>query len=209
MSQQDEERRERIARLVRENAKPAKLRRKKAAPPLPTQQVRGKGNIVAGRDVIHTERVIHRDDTPLRGDEISESQAYELLRLMDEIVDIETRIKQRPRDEKAVRGAFKARFKLASYRRLPAARFDEAVSHLRQTIGRLSAARSAPSKLGSDLRKRQYAYIKINTRGLEDWLVNYLERKFDAVSIADLDDRDLKTVYSAVASKKRARKQVE
>lgn len=184
-------------------ARPKRARRTQATSSF---VVDGYGNVVAGRDVIHTGRVVVHDDTPLNGAEISESQVYALQRLMDEIVAVEAKVKRKPRTYAAVRGAFKTRFKLASYRRLPAARFDEAVSYLRQTLGRLSAGRSAPAKLGPAWRKRQYAYIKINTQGLEDWLADYLQRKFDATSIADLSDADLKQTYSAVASKKRGRR---
>lgn len=195
-----------IVQLIRDSATPAKSTRRQAASKTASASivVKGDGNTVAGRDIITTQRVVHVANFTPGPEHISEAQAYELKRLMDETVEVEQAVKKNPRDYEAVFGAFKARFKLASYRALEADRFDEALTYLRTGLGRLRSAKSAPTKLGDSWRKQRYAAIKARSRqiGAEAWLKQYLADKFLATSLTELSDKDLDTCYRTTMAKK-------
>ena len=197
----DESQKDKIVRLINSATPAKKSPTRRSAKP--TIQVQGNGNTVAGRDVIHTERVTVRHDFTPGPQHITEEQAHELMTLMDEIVKIEKGVKKTPRNEAAVRGAFKTKFKLGSYRALASDRFDEAKKYLQTEIGRLRSAKSAPKKL-DDQRSARYKAIHARERqlGISQWRKDYVKDRFGKESLTELSDQQLEQTYRAVMGKK-------
>ena len=134
---------------------------------------------------------------------IGNEMASTLKRLVEEIVELEQKLKKNPKSYRAVWASLNKHMKAPSYRFIEKDSQEQAYEYLKKWIGRLSSMKSAP-KLGSEWRKRKYAYIKINTKsGLEDWLKNLLETKYCVGSLSELSDDQLTKVYNSVASKKK------
>ncbi|MCX7070454.1 MAG: transcriptional regulator [Gammaproteobacteria bacterium] len=138
-------------------------------------------------------------------DHISESEAALLMRLVDDVVGLESKLKQSPKSHAAVWKSLNAHCGVTRYRLIASSDAAKAERFLRQWIGRLNSSASAPKKDGDGWRKRQYAYIKINSKDEPDWLKNYIWTKFGIESLSDLADEQLRKTYAAVASRKAAR----
>lgn len=136
-------------------------------------------------------------------DHISETQAATLTALVNDIVEIEGKLKQKPKTHRAVWGALNAHCGVTRYRLINFDDFDKAEKYLRQWIGRINSMATAPVKDGDAWRKRHYAYIKINCKDDPTWLDRYLAKSFGISSLTELDNDQLERVYRAVASRKR------
>lgn len=133
---------------------------------------------------------------------ISQKQASILKQLVNDIVEMEQKIKKNPKSYRAVWGALNAHCGVTRYLLIPYEDFPKAEKYLRMWIGRLNSAKSAPKKDNNQWRNRRYAYIKINTKEVPEWLDNYLHKNFGVDSLTELDDAQLDKVYRAVSSKK-------
>ena len=138
---------------------------------------------------------------------ISEGQAAKLTALVQEIVELEAKLKKAPKSFRAVWGALNSHCGVTRYLLIAVEDYDKAEKYLRQWIGRLSSMASAPVADNDAWRKRRYAFIKINTKDDEGsaWLATYLTRTFGKTTLTDLDDSGLDRTYRAVASRKRNR----
>lgn len=134
---------------------------------------------------------------------ISEGQAAKLTALVQEIVELEAKLKKNPKTYRSVWGALNAHCGVTRYLLIAAADYDRAEKYLRQWIGRLNSMASAPVADNDAWRKRRYAYIKINTKDDEAWLTAYLRKNFKAVSLTEISDDNLDRTYRAVAARKR------
>lgn len=142
---------------------------------------------------------------PTGPEHISDEQAAVLSQLVREVVALEQQQKKTPKGFPAVWSAVNSHCKVTQYRLIPAASFLKAEKYLRQWIGRLNSMASAPLLDNDSWRKRQYAFIKTNTKAGDDaaWFAGYLQRTFGVKSITELEDPALKRAYGAVASRKR------
>jgi transcriptional regulator with XRE-family HTH domain len=156
---------------------------------------------------IKTEKVNHITKAEVKpGDEhISEGQAAKLTELVNEIVEIEAKLKKAPKTHRAVWGALNAHMGVTRYRLIPLIGFEKAEKYLRQWIGRLNSMASAPTKDGDAWRKRKYAYIKINSKDDPSSIDLYIARNFKATSLTELSNDELEQVYRYVAGRKRGR----
>ncbi|MCF6432939.1 hypothetical protein [Leisingera sp. MMG026] len=141
-------------------------------------------------------------------DHISPSQKAALKQRVDEIVETETKLKQKPKRHAAVWGALNRHCKVTTYAEIAAEDYEKARVYLDQWLGRLNSARSAPVKNGDAWRQRKYRYIHVNAKSEEDRaaLDLYLDRKFGVTSLAELDNNELGAAYSYVAGRKSKRK---
>jgi len=137
---------------------------------------------------------------------ITEEQAATLTRLVNEIVDLEGKVKKVPKTHRAVWASLNAHLKVTRYRLIPLAGFDKAEKYLRQWLGRLNAAPSASKNDGDAWRKRKYAYIKINSKDGPERIDNYIKRYFKAASLTDLSNEELEQTYRYAASLKKSKK---
>ena len=140
------------------------------------------------------------------GDEhISDEQAAALHTLVDKVVEVEQRLKAKPRGHRAVWGALNSHCGVPAYRLIRTGDFTKAQSYLHQWIGRLDSMPSAPVKDGDAWRKRKYAYIKINSKDDPQAVDRYVARNYKASSLTELDNAQLEQVYRYVASRKNRR----
>lgn len=142
--------------------------------------------------------------TPKPGDEhISQQQAAILMALVNEIVELEAKLKKQPKTYRAVWSALTAYMGVTRYLLIATNDFNKAEKYCRQWIGRLNSMASAPVKDGDEWRKRKYAYIKINSKNDNDVIDSYIKRNFDANSLTELSNDELDRVYRYVASRKK------
>lgn len=135
---------------------------------------------------------------------ISDQQRATLKALVDDIVKAEI-IKRTPKTHATVWSALNKKLRAPSYHLIRAVDYARAETYLRQWIGRLSAAKSAPSKI-QDWRKRKYAYIHTNVKQIdaEPRLRALLVEEYGGDSLTILSDAQLTAVYQRVAGWKRA-----
>lgn len=179
------------------------------SPPKKFHIVGGTGhtmNVVEKGDVIHTTKLVKKVIAEVKpGDEhIGDSQARVLMDLVEEIVKEEAKHKKVPKTHRAVWAALNSHCGVTRYRLIAVANFEKAEKYLRQWIGRLNSAASAPKTDNHAWRTRKYAYIKINTKDDPDKLNRHLTTKYEASTLVDLSDEDLEKVYRTVAGWKRA-----
>lgn len=140
---------------------------------------------------------------PKPGDEhISQQQAATLTALVNEIVELEAKLKKQPKTHRAVWGALNAYMSVTRYLLIPAVGFEKAEKYLRQWLGRLNSMASAPKKDNDEWRKRKYAYIKINSKNDAEAINAYLLKNFAVTSLTELSNDELDKVYRYVASRK-------
>lgn len=169
----------------------------------------GSANVIAMNNghvtMIATQRHVTNTTVEVKpGDgHISEAQAVTLTALVNDVVDLEAKLKQKPKGHRAVWGALNAHCGVTRYRLIAQTDFDKAEKYLRQWIGRLGSMASAPVKAGDAWRKRHYAYIKINCKDDPAWIDRYLAKNFSASSLTELANDQLEQTYRAVASRKR------
>lgn len=172
-----------------------------------TGPVSGVGFALAGSTVINT----HRHETKIVAQttpgkmHITEVQRGTLHQLVDKVVQAEAALRKAPKTHRAVWAALNRHCGVSSYQLIALGDFDKAEKFLRQWLGRLHASPTAHRKVGSDLRKQRYSYIKVNSKSPEDSaaLQRHLKAKYGVESISDLSNEDLERVYRFVAGLKR------
>lgn len=140
---------------------------------------------------------------------ITSEQAAQLKALVNDIVELEAKVKRQPASFQAVWASLNRKMKVSGFREIPIEQFGKARAFLHQWMGRLSSAPSASVKDGEKLRNRRYALIKINSKEPEDAeaLANYMKRNFPkAESIKELSNDELDKVYRYVAGRRNKRK---
>lgn len=135
---------------------------------------------------------------------LSSEQAHTIRQLVNDIVQAEKHSKKTPRNHAAVWTSLKRKFKFSKYELVEQHKYDEIVSYLRQTLGRLK--RSKQARKAPDWRTSRYRYIytKIKEQALLEWKDEYLESNFGVGSMKDLSDSELQAFYDVVASKSKA-----
>lgn len=171
--------------------------------------VNGNHNIVAGGNVqqIKTERVVHRTVADVKpGDEhISDKEAAVLTGLVNDVVELEAKLRKDPKGHRAVWGSLNSHCDVPKYRLIKSEDFGKARLYLNQWLARLNAMPSASVKTPETWRKSKYSYIKANTKepARAQALAEYIKRYFQAESLADLSDEELGRAYQYVAGLKR------
>lgn len=174
--------------------------------PSVSQVVSGTGNIVAGGNVtIHQRPVVVKTQVIPGAMHISQETARILTDLVNQIVVAEAAVKKSPRNHAVVWGALKRRFKYSSLSLMPAIHGDEAISSLRQDLGRLLGSKSAPNRVPGWRNKRYTAiHARVKQLGIEHWKTQHLQERYGVSSLTDLNDDDLESVYRAVFAKQKA-----
>lgn len=136
---------------------------------------------------------------------ITDEQAGLLKNLVDDIVVIESTVKQKnPRSHRAVWAALNKYCKVPSYRLIKFQDFEKAEKYLRSKIGQLTSMKTAPKKM-PDWRNKRYRYIHASFQEypeLEKWFSDYIQQKFQTTSKTELTDTDLQSAYEALSNKK-------
>ncbi len=165
------------------------------------------GNVNHLGDVIntqkHTKKIIEHTSPGI--EHISEEQKRILKNKVDEIVELEKQLKQRPKAYAAVWSALNKTCGVTRYALIKHKDYEKAVKYLNQWMGRLNRMPSASKKAPETWRNKKYAYIKINTKDDVSAmrLRKYISSKFGVNSISQLTNDQLEKTYNYVASLKR------
>ncbi|QBR36063.1 hypothetical protein ETW23_07830 [Leisingera sp. NJS201] len=141
-------------------------------------------------------------------DHISPAQKAALKQRVNEIVETETKLKQKPTRHATVWRALNLHCNVITYAEIASEDYVRARIYLDQWLGRLNSARSAPVKNGDAWRLRKYRYIHVNARDSDDRqaLDRYLDNKFGVTSLSELDSNQLETAYRYVVGRKSRRR---
>ena len=150
------------------NTKPAKVPRKRAQNKsesnvvsiFGTGNVVGNGNSVVNNFIHNPAPVITKVVVQPGNVVIDEPQKVALKALVDDIVALERELKRAPKGHGAVWGALNRKMGVTSYHLIPGEKFLAARKTLDEWRGRLLSAKSAPTKLGDEHRKRRITAIQ-------------------------------------------------
>ncbi len=149
--------------------------------------------------------VVKADVKP--GDEhITEAQAAKLTELVNEIAELETKLKKAPKSYRAIWSSLNYYMKVTKYRLIRLDDFERARKYLSQWIGRLNSMKTAPIADVDTWRKRKYAYIKINSKNYPELLDQYIKSHFGVASLTELSNDELDQTYRYVARRRTVRK---
>lgn len=135
---------------------------------------------------------------------VSEEQKVKLKELVTEVVRLESLLRREPKSFASVWAAVNGKLRVSSYKLMLGADYPKAEKYLREWIGRLSSAKSAPKK-DANWRNRKYSYIFTNAKqlGAEAMLRERLQERYGSDSMKDLSDEHLEAVYQLVAGWKK------
>lgn len=210
----EEEKKAKIIKLVKEGAKP---RRKRAPPAKPA--VTAKGNViyvnakgdakVAGRDININERKIERNTiTPPPGS-LTPAQAKRVLDAIEKLVDIEATGGVAAGDRAKLfakwHSALKRHFAVPSYRVIPADRAAEVLAWLKQTaaIKRPKLRRADPAAWRNEHYKAIWARSRELAMSKADVYALVMDRLGKRVaSLKSLSDQSLRAFYQSIMARR-------
>jgi|SRR5665213_182687 len=186
-------------------------RKRRAGNPTPSSQrnpasvkqtIIGDKNIVAGGDMIHTEKIVQKNVTQPGPQHITEEQAYEIKRLIDELSQIDVDSGRADSHRHSYSWMYK-KFKVTSYKTVPSEKFENVMSWLRQqrAINRPKLRRPANDKWRDQLygsiygRWRQLDYEKTT---IYNFAFERLELDTPISSLKELGEQNLKKLYDIV-----------
>ena len=190
------------AQVMTDSPNGIQIKRTKKSRKTVKQTVIGDGNIVAGGDLIHTKKVVQKNVLQPGPQHITEEQAYEVKKLIDELVQIDVDSGRQDTHGHWYSKLY-GRFKVTSYKTIPLEKFDAAISWLRQqkAINRPKLRRSA----NPIWRDQLYSAIYGRWRQLgfqKDEIYNFaferLQLKESIDSLKDLGEQNLKKLYDIV-----------
>ncbi len=175
-----------------------------------TQKIENSRNVIApiqsSGDIYVNTTVNRQYKYMYQEGDLTEEQAANLHRLVDEIIDLEQTIKKKPRSYGAVWGALKKHFKVTYYRKIRTEDYPRAEAYFKQWIGRLKRQKSYPKKDEDEFRKKRYTAIYAATKGQLGWsreqLHDYVFAEYGVTSLTELSVESLQTLYDRIFSKK-------
>ncbi len=166
------------------------------------QTVVGDGNVFAGGDMIHTEKVVQKNVTQPGPQHITEEQAYEVKLLIDELSQMDVDA-GRPDTHRNWFSWLYRKFKVTSYKTIPSEKFETVISWLRQqkAINRKKLRRPANALWRDQLygaiygRWRQLGFQK---DAIYDFAFQRLELDKPIGSLKELGEQNLDKLYRMV-----------
>jgi hypothetical protein len=166
------------------------------------QTVVGRHNVVAGGDIIHTERLVKKNITQPGPLHITEEEAFEVKRLIDELAKIDTD-SGRPDSHRTWYSWMYRKFEVTSYKTVPREKYADVISWLRQqkAINRKKLRRPANKKWRDQLfgaiygRWRQLGFQK---EDIYAFAFERLELAKPITSLTELGEQDLKGLYDII-----------
>ncbi len=154
--------------------------------------------------------IIRRNNYVPNEDDISAEQASILKALVDEIVELEEKVKQKPKSYPAVWQALKRHMKVTYYREIRKEDFEKAEIYLRKWKGRLMKQKTYVNKHNSEFRKQRITAIftvaKKHFNLTKSDVDDYIYESFGKTSIRELSDSELDKLYQRFMNKKYRRK---
>lgn len=166
------------------------------------QTANGDGNIMIGRDVIHTEKVVQKTVTKPGPQHISEEQAFEVKSSIDELAKIDVD-SGRADSHKEWYSRLYRKFKVTSYKTIPREKFDNVISWLGQQKAMNRSKLRRPAN--TEWRKQMYGAIYGRWRQLgreKSTIYSFanerLQLKCQIQSLTELGEQNLKRLYDIV-----------
>ena len=159
---------------------------------------------IAGGDVYMNAKIHRRTEYHPGPDDITGDEANNLKDLVSKVVDLEKKVKKKPKTYGAVWNALNRKMGVTYYREIKHSSFGLAELYLTQWIGRL---KKGMKRTDADAwRKDKYAAIFAAARNNLGWskedLDGYIYERFKKESIRDLTKTELQKLYNAVFSRK-------
>jgi len=136
--------------------------------------------------------------------DLTEEQVARLQALVDEIINLESTVKRKPKSHAAVWNALKRKFRVAYYRKIHEEDFKKAESYLNMWRGRLTKPLS--KKNPQWYKRKRYAGIFAHAKNQLGWtkeeVDNFIFAEFGVPSIRSLTDDQLESLYSRIMVKK-------
>jgi hypothetical protein len=160
------------------------------------------GAIQAGRDVNYNPRVVRPTVVQLGPQHLSTEQAFDVKKRVEDLVQLEAESGREPNYKKWW-GKLKAAFRVPTYREIPAAQYDEAVSWLQQQ-GALIRPKLRRTNKPAWLKSHYTAiWAKANEMGMSkpdvyEFARSVLQLEAPPESLKDLGERQLDTLCKAL-----------
>ena len=136
--------------------------------------------------------------------DLTEEQAARLQTLVDEIINLESTVKRKPKSHAAVWNALKRKFRVAYYRKIREEDFEKAESYLNMWRGRLTKPLS--KKNPQWYKRKRYTGILAHAKNQLGWtkeeVDNFIFAEFGVPSIRSLSNDQLEKLYSRIMGNK-------
>jgi len=162
----------------------------------------GNRNVIAGRDMIHTKKIVQKIVTQPGPQHITEEQAYEVKRLIDELALIDVR-SGRADSHKTWYTWLYRKFKVTSYKTIPSEKYEAVISWLSQqkAINRKKLRRTDKGEWQNQLFAGIYtrwAKLGYEKDAIYDFAFQRLGLDEPIISLKDLGEQNLKKLYEIV-----------
>ena len=160
---------------------------------------------IAGRDVYMNTRIHRKTEYHPGPDDITGDEANRLKELVNKSVELERKVKKKPKTYGAVWNALNRKMGVTYYREIKHAQFDLAELYLVQWIGRLKKGlkRTDADEWRKDKQAAIFAAARNNLGWSKEALDGYIYERFKKESIRDLTKIELQKLYDAVFARKK------
>lgn len=159
----------------------------------------GNNNNVAGRDIFINSSIKKRFEFTPTEDHISSTQSSKLKTIVDDIVELEKKTRQKPKSHQAIWSAFNRHMGVTYYRETPRDQFNKAEAYLMKWKGRLQSQKKFINSETDDWRKKRFSAIYARAKSKLSWgkedVQNYILGKYGVDSLKHLSNDDLEKVY--------------
>lgn len=133
---------------------------------------------------------------------ITAQQKRQLLDWRDKVVEASA-VRQKPKTPGGVMSALNKYMKVNSYHEILTEDFERALNWMKKQVGTMHSMRSAPKKIENWQANRIKAiHARSKEKGIAEWRIDYMQKKFGKKSLKELDDKELEAIYRAVMAKK-------
>ncbi len=165
------------------------------------------GVAVAGRDAhVYVNSSVKRLTQYSPGpNDITGEQANKLKDKVNEIVDLEQKVKKKPKTYGAVWNALNRKMGVTYYREIKKEQFEKAMLYLSQWAGRLktSLKRTDEDEWRKETQKAIFAAARNQLRWTKDALDAYIYERYGKESIRDLSKEELEQLKNVIFAKKK------
>lgn len=166
----------------------------------------GNSNNVAGRDILINSSIKRRFEFTPGEDNISSDQASKLKKIVDQIVELEKKTRQKPKSHQAVWSAFNRHMKVTYYRECRKENYPQAEAYLMKWKGRLQSQKKFMNTETEEWRKVKFTGIYARAKSALGWgkedVHNYIRGKYGVDSLKDLKNEDLESFYRYIFRQK-------
>lgn len=162
---------------------------------------------IAGGDIhinSHIKRVTQYSPSP---HDITGEQANKLKDKVNEIVELEQKVKKKPKTYGAIWNALNRKMGVTYYREIKKDQFEKAMLYLNQWAGRLKKGlkRTDEDEWRKETQKAIFAAARNQLRWTKDALDAYIYERYGKESIRDLSKEELEQLKNIIFAKKKGK----